>query len=81
MTEDSFCKVFDFVSIKATIEERNQVIYCEVSEEEWEDCVYTLFSFMVENGYDPHRQAEIIQFVKDYFPNLPNNDNEDKEDD
>jgi hypothetical protein len=47
-----------------------------VSDEEWEDCVHTLFLFMAENGYDPHKQSEIIEFVKDYFPDLPYNDNE-----
>tara|TARA_Y100000401_G_scaffold11709_1_gene8000 strand:+ start:237 stop:473 length:237 start_codon:yes stop_codon:yes gene_type:complete len=71
------CQVFDFVSIKEAIEEKKNVFESQVSDEEWEDCVYTLFIFMSENGYDPHKQSEIIEFVKDYFPDLPYNDNED----
>ena len=71
------CQVFDFVSIKEAIEEKKNEFISQVSEEEWEDCVYTLFLFMSENGYDPHKQSDIIEFVKDYFPNLPTNDNED----
>jgi len=71
------CQVFDFVSIKEAIEEKKNEFISQVSEEEWEDCIHTLFIFMSENGYDPHKQSEIIEFVKDYFPDLPINDNED----
>ena len=71
------CQVFDFVSIKEAIEEKKNASIIGVSDEEWEDCVHTLFLFMAENGYDPHKQSEIIEFVKDYFPDLPSNDNED----
>ena len=71
------CQVFDFVSIKEAIEEKENGFESQVSDEEWEDCVYTLFIFMSENGYDPHKQSEIIEFVKDYFPDLPYNYKED----
>lgn len=76
------CKIFDFVSIKKTLEEKNN-IYEEITEEEWEHCVYILFLFMCEQGYDPNKQSEIIEFIKDYFPDTPseNNDNKGNEDD
>ena len=73
------CKVFDFASIKEAIEEKKNSYISIVSEEEWEDCVYVLFLFMTENGYDPHKQSEIIEFVKDYFPDLPTNDNDNED--
>ena len=75
--ETKQCQVFDFVSIKEAIEEKKNASTIGVSDEEWEDCIYTLFLFMSENGYDSHKQSEIIEFVKDYFPDLPSNDNED----
>ena len=34
---------------------------------------------MAENGYDPNKQEDIIEFVKDYFPDLPTNDNDNEE--
>ena len=40
------CQVFDFVSIKEAIEEKENGFESQVSDEEWEDCVYTLFIFM-----------------------------------
>ena len=65
------------IAIKEAIEEKKNSFTVGISDEEWEDCVYTLFLLMAENGYDPHKQSEIIEFVKDYFPDLPYNDNED----
>ena len=73
------CQVFDFVSIKEAVEEKKTAYLDLVSEEEWEDCVHVLFLFMVENGYDPHKQSEIIEFFKDYFPDLPTNDNDNED--
>tara|TARA_R110002126_G_scaffold130043_2_gene273165 strand:+ start:162 stop:407 length:246 start_codon:yes stop_codon:yes gene_type:complete len=80
MTDETICKVFDFTAIKKAIEDKHKV-YIEVSPEEWEDCVFTLFCFMTEQGYDPHEQSEIIDFVKDYFPDLSSNDNDKGTDD
>ena len=73
------CQVFDFVSIKESIDEKKNNYTIEISEEEWEDCVHVLFLFMAANGYDPNKQEDIIEFVKDYFPDLPTNDNDNEE--
>tara|TARA_R110002020_G_scaffold42414_1_gene124332 strand:+ start:92 stop:334 length:243 start_codon:yes stop_codon:yes gene_type:complete len=77
--DNKICQVYDFTSIKKSIDDKKNT-YTEVSQEEWEHCVYIFFLFMCENGYDPDKQSDMLEFIEDFFPET-SNDNEGNEDD